>query len=103
MTEQGIRFIAMLLYIVGAPIIGGLLDGLDRKISARMQGRKGPSIFQPFYDVAKLTQKQLLAVNKFQLLMVMSYLFFVILSGVLFFGGFDILMCFFSLSTAAMF
>ncbi len=103
MTEQGIRFIAMLLYIVGAPIIGGLLDGLDRKISARMQGRKGPSILQPFYDVAKLTQKQLLAVNKFQLLMVMSYLFFVILSGVLFFGGFDILMCFFSLSTAAMF
>lgn len=103
MTEQGIRFIAMLLYIVGAPIIGGLLDGLDRKISARMQGRKGPSIFQPFYDVAKLTQKQLLAVNKFQLLMVMSYLFFVILSGVLFFEGFDILMCFFSLSTAAMF
>ena len=103
MTEQGIRFIAMLLYIVGAPLIGGLLDGLDRKISARMQGRKGPSILQPFYDVAKLTQKQLLAVNKFQLLMVMSYLFFVILSGVLFFGGFDILMCFFSLSTAAMF
>ena len=98
MTEQGIRFIAMLLYIVGAPIIGGLLDGLDRKISARMQGRKGPGILQPFYDVAKLTQKQLLAVNKFQLLMVMSYLFFV-----LFFGGFDILMCFFSLSTAAMF
>ena len=103
MTEQGIRFIAMLLYIVGAPIIGGLLDGLDRKISARMQGRKGPGILQPFYDMAKLTQKQLLAVNKFQLLMVMSYLFFVILSGVLFFGGFDILMCFFSLSTAAMF
>lgn len=103
MTEQTIRIIAMLLYIVGAPILGGLLDGLDRKISARMQGRKGPSILQPFYDVAKLTQKQLLAVNKFQLLMVMSYLFFVILSGVLFFGGFDVLMCFFSLSTAAMF
>ena len=103
MTEQTIRLITMLLYVIGAPILGGLLDGMDRKISARMQGRKGPSILQPFYDVAKLTHKQLLAVNKFQLLMVMSYLFFVILSGVLFFGGFDILMCFFSLSTAAMF
>ena len=68
-----------------------------------MQGRKGPSILQPFYDVAKLTQKQLLSVNKFQLLMVMSYLFFVVMSGVLFFGGFDMLLCFFSLSTAAMF
>ena len=72
-------------------------------MSARMQGRKGPGILQPFYDVAKLTQKQLLAVNKFQLLMVMSYLFFVMLSGALFFGGCDMLLCFFSLSTAAMF
>ena len=93
----------MALYIIAAPLLGGLLDGLDRKISARMQGRKGPSILQPFYDVAKLTQKQLLSVNKFQLLMVMSYLFFVVMSGVLFFGGFDMLLCFFSLSTAAMF
>ncbi len=103
MSENMIRMIVMLLYIVAGPFIGGLLDGFDRKISARMQGRKGPSVLQPFYDVMKLTQKQLLAVNKFQLLMVMSYLFFVILSGVLFFGGFDMLLCFFSLSTAAMF
>ena len=102
-NEYSIRFICMILYVVAAPFVGGLIDGLDRKLSARMQGRKGPSILQPFYDVAKLTQKQLLAVNKFQLLMVMSYLFFVIMSGVLFFGGFDMLLCFFSLSTAAMF
>ncbi len=103
MSENLIRMIVMLLYIVAGPFIGGILDGFDRKISARMQGRKGPTVLQPFYDVLKLTQKQLLAVNKFQLLMVMSYLFFVILSGVLFFGGFDMLLCFFSLSTAAMF
>jgi ech hydrogenase subunit B len=103
MSENMIRIIVMLVYIIGAPFLGGLLDGFDRKISARMQGRKGPTVLQPFYDVAKLTQKQLLAVNKFQLLMVMSYLFFVILTGVLFFGGFDMLLCFFSLSTAAMF
>ena len=97
------RFIMMFVFVVAAPFIGGLLDGIDRKLSARMQGRKGPGILQPFYDVAKLTQKQLLAVNKFQLLMVMSYLFFVVLSGALFFGGCDMLLCFFSLSTAAMF
>ena len=103
MSTATIRILVMLVYIVCAPLIGGLLDGMDRKLSARMQGRKGPSIFQPFYDVAKLTQKQLLQVNKFQLLMVMSYLFFVMLTGVLFFGGFDMLLCFFSLSTAAMF
>ena len=103
MNDVLIRVIVMAGYVLGAPFVGGLLDGLDRKISARMQGRKGPGILQPFYDVRKLMHKQLLAVNKFQLLMVMSYLFFVILTGVLFFGGFDMLLCFFSLSTAAMF
>lgn len=102
-NEFMMKVIWMAGYVLLAPLLGGLLDGLDRKISARMQGRKGPSILQPFYDVAKLTQKQLLAVNKFQLLMVLSYLFFVVMSGVLFFGGFDMLLCFFSLSTAAMF
>ena len=33
-----------ILYIVCAPFIGGLLEGIDRKVAARMQGRKGPSV-----------------------------------------------------------
>lgn len=103
MDKYIIPIIGIVSYIVFAPFIGGFLDGVDRKISARMQGRKGPSVLQPFYDVAKLFHKQLLVMNKFQTLMVMSYLFFVLLSGALFFGGFDMLMCFFSLSTAVMF
>ncbi len=103
MSEYVIRLICMAAFVIAAPFIGGLLEGFDRKISARMQGRKGPSVLQPFYDVSKLFHKQLLVMNKFQTLMVMSYLFFVLLSGALFFGGFDMLMCFFSLSTAAMF
>ncbi len=103
MNEYFGRFLMMFLFVVLAPFLGGLLDGLDRKISARMQGRKGPGILQPFYDVGKLFQKQYLRINGFQLLMVMSYWFFVVLTGALFFGGFDMLMCFFSLSTAAMF
>lgn len=103
MDKYIIPIIGIVSYIVLAPFIGGFLDGVDRKISARMQGRKGPSVLQPFYDVAKLFHKQLLVMNKFQTLMVMSYLFFVLLSGALFFGGFDMLMCFFSLSTAVMF
>lgn len=103
MDKYVIPIIGIVSYIIFAPFIGGLLDGFDRKISARMQGRKGPSVLQPFHDVAKLFHKQLLVMNKFQTLMVMSYLFFVLLSGALFFGGFDMLMCFFSLSTAVMF
>ncbi len=97
------RIIIMVVFILAAPLLGGLLEGIDRKISARMQGRKGPSILQPFYDVNKLLHKEFLAVNKFQFLLVLCYLFFVILSGALFFGGFDLLLCFFSLSTADMF
>ena len=97
------RIIMMILFIVLAPFIGGLLDGIDRKISARMQGRKGPSILQPFYDFAKLMSKEFLAVNKYQVILVFTYSFFVMLTGALFFGGFDMLLCFFSLSTAAMF
>ena len=98
-----IRVICALLYILAAPFIGGFLEGLDRKISARMQGRKGPSVLQPFYDFRKLMHKQSMYVNRLQLMMVVSYLFFILLTGVLFFAGFDVLMCFFSLSTAAMF
>lgn len=97
------RIVCMIVFVLFAPFVGGLLDGIDRKISARMQGRKGPSILQPFYDVAKLFSKQILVVNQSQYYMVLSYLFFIIFSGTLFFGGFDLLLCFFSLTTAAMF
>ncbi len=97
------RMIIMVAFVLLAPFVGGLLDGIDRKVSARMQGRRGPSVLQPFYDVAKLFTKQILVVNGAQYFMVISYLFFVIFSGTLFFGGFDILLCFFALTTAAMF
>lgn len=97
------RIIIAVLYLLLAPVVAGLLEGFDRKISARMQGRKGPSVLQPFYDVKKLFEKEFLTVNKNQLFMICSYLFFIILSGVLFFAGFDILLCVFALSTAAMF
>lgn len=97
------RLIIAVVFVVFAPFIAGLLDGLDRKLSARMQGRKGPSVLQPFYDMQKLFEKQFLSASKVQLLMIQSYLFFIILSGVLFFAGFDVLLVIFALSTAAMF
>ena len=53
-----------LLYLLLAPILGGLLSGCDRIISARMQRRKGPPLLQPFYDFLKLWGKQPIAVNK---------------------------------------
>ena len=32
-------------------IMGLLISGIDRKIVARMQRRRGPKIIQPFYDI----------------------------------------------------
>lgn len=92
-----------LIFIIVAPFLGGLLSGIDRKITARMQGRKGPSIFQGFYDVKKLLSKQLLIVNSLQHLLVWGFLIFVIFTGVLFFIGGDILLVIFALTTAVMF
>ena len=97
------RIIIAVLYVLLAPFVIGLLDGFDRKISARMQGRRGPSVLQPFFDLKKLFEKEFLTANNAQLFMIRSYLVFIVLSGVLFFGGFDILLVVFSLSTAAMF
>jgi len=37
-----------------AAVIGGFLSWFDRKITARVQFRKGPPLLQPFYDFFKL-------------------------------------------------
>ena len=86
------------LYIILAPLIGGLLSGVDRVISARMQGRQGPPVFQPFYDVYKLLNKQTTVVNSIQVLFVTGYLIMTIFTGTLFFAGGDMLLVFFALS-----
>lgn len=39
---------------------GGILSWFDRKITARVQFRKGPPFLQPFYDVIKLLGKETL-------------------------------------------
>ncbi len=97
------RVIGIVAFLFLAPLVGGLLNGLDRKISARMQGRIGPSIFQPFYDVIKLLSKQFIVVNTAQIFLVISFLLTVIVTGCMFFGGSDIMLCFFLLSTGAAF
>ncbi len=97
------RVIGVIAYLLLAPLIGGLLSGLDRKISARMQGRIGPSILQPFYDVAKLFSKQFIIVNPAQTFLIITYLLTLIFTGCMFFAGNDLLLCFFILSTGATF
>ena len=64
--------ISVLAYLLLAPLVGILLDGLDRRVGARMQGRKGPPMLQPFYDLKKLFSKQMIAVNSVQMLLNLS-------------------------------
>ena len=97
------QVVSVILYLLLAPLAGALLDGVDRKISARMQGRQGPPLLQPFYDLGKLFTKQMLAVNSVQIFLLLSYLIFLAVSGSLLFAGADLLMCLFILSTADMF
>mgnify|MGYP002802685199 FL=1 len=97
------RIVFVAAYLVFAPFLGGLLDGVDRIISARMQRRKGPVLLQPFYDIGKLLSKEQIAVNKVQLLLNLSYLVILMIAGSLLFGGADLLMVLFILSTADMF
>lgn len=95
--------ISAILYIILAPIFGALLAGLDRKITARMQGRQGPPLLQPLYDVQKLLKKQTKVINRVQMLYLLTFLFFILVTGVLFFAGYDILFVLFTLTTANLF
>jgi formate hydrogenlyase subunit 4 len=92
-----------ILYILLGPFVGGLIAGLDRIITARMQGRKGPPLLQPFYDVGKLLQKQTIVVNRLQLPFIFCHLLFAAFTGFLFFEGSDILLTIFVLTLASAF
>ncbi|HOP75240.1 MAG TPA: NADH-quinone oxidoreductase subunit H [Bacillota bacterium] len=81
--------------IILAPLIGGLLTGIDRKITARMQSRSGPPIFQPFYDLFKLLGKERLIVNQTQMMFVIGHLFFAVAALAMFMLGQDLLMILF--------
>jgi formate hydrogenlyase subunit 4 len=98
-----ISIVLAIAFILVAPVIGGLVSGIDRKITARMQGRVGPSIFQPFYDVGKLFEKNQIVVNETQIFYVVCYIIFMVFTGALFFAGGDLLLVIFALTLAQIF
>lgn len=93
----------VIAYLILAPVVGGLLAGLDRIVSARMQGRVGPPLLQPFYDVMKLTEKENITVNKIQDFYVLCFFVFVVITGAFFFAGESLLMIIFTLTLASVF
>lgn len=80
-----------LLLLLLSPIIGGLLMGLDRKITARLQNRAGPPIVQPFYDVFKLFGKEDNVINKTHIVFGLAYQTTVVLSLALLLFEYDLL------------
>ena len=93
----------LLIYLVAAPLIGGLLAGIDRRISARMQARLGPPLLQPFYDVAKLWCKEPLVVRRSQNFYILFFFVLTVFTGALFFCGSDLLLVFFALTLSGIF
>lgn len=98
-----INIIWAVVFVLVAPVIGGLIAGIDRKITAHMQGRVGPSVFQPFWDVGKLFEKESAVVDESQVFYAICYVIFMMFTGALFFAGGDILLVIFALTLSQVF
>jgi ech hydrogenase subunit B len=90
-------------FVVLGPLVGALLAGIDRRLTARMQSRQGPPILQPVYDVLKLFEKDTLVVTRLQTLYLWSFLFFMVISGFILFLGSDLLLSLFALTVSGIF
>jgi len=91
MAEGMLDYAIPLIILILSPFVGGLLIGIDRKVTARIQNRAGPPIVQPFYDVLKLFGKEDKVVNKAYLVFGCAYLLTVILSLALLLFKYDLL------------
>ncbi|HHW04177.1 MAG TPA: NADH-quinone oxidoreductase subunit H [Thermoanaerobacterales bacterium] len=89
--------------VIISTLAGGILTGLDRKLTALMQGRCGPPVWQPFFDIVKLFSKEPMVVNDFQVLAAFAYLFSEILAVALFALKTDLLMIVFIMSIGSVF
>ncbi|NPD31421.1 NADH-quinone oxidoreductase subunit H [Eggerthellaceae bacterium zg-1084] len=90
-------------FAVAAPVAGCLLAGLDRIISARMQGRVGPPLLQPYYDLRKLLEKDDVSVGGVDGLYLTCALVFTAFAGGVFFTGGNLLMSAFLITMAGLF
>jgi ech hydrogenase subunit B len=89
--------------LIVAPLVGGLIGGIDRKLTARAQGRFGPPIVQSFYDVAKLWAKETTVANPWLTFCSWVYVGAAATSVVLFFMMGDLLLIFFVQAIGAVF
>lgn len=92
-----------IVLIVSAPIIGGLLYGMERIIRARMQRRVGPPLLQPFYDFLKLAGKRKMIVHSAHAFLgIMHFISLWLAVAILLLGGDLILVIFLHLLSTAL-
>ena len=91
-SELVVKFLITLFVV---PVIGAVITGLDRRITARIQGRFGPPILQPVYDVLKLFEKESVILNRSQIVFVYLHLAFMITAILFILLGRDLLMVLF--------
>lgn len=94
-TQTLYILIKVILVLVLAPFVGCFLAGVERKLSANLQGRVGPSLLQPWYDFVKLMNKENVVVNKYQNVYILTYIFFIVASLLMLFFEMDLLMIIF--------
>ena len=100
MSALGI--VLAILFVILGPVIGCLLQGADRIVSARMQGRRGPHILQPYYDVRKLLEKDGDRSDGMLTLLTAMSLFFAALAGAVFFAGGNFLLVVFTVTLSSL-
>jgi ech hydrogenase subunit B len=84
-------------------LLGGLVSGLDRILTARLQSRIDPPLWHPFSDVMKLWCKEKTVVNVWQAFCAYCYVAAASIAVVLFFLQSDLLLILFIQAVGAVF
>jgi len=89
--------------LAAGPLLGGVISGLDRILTARLQARIGPPLWQPYFDVLKLFGKEQMVVNVWQAFCAYCYLAASSIALVMFFLQSDLLLILFVQAVGALF
>ena len=53
-NSDPLSWLTWALFLAGAPLLAGVVN----KLKARLSGRFGPSVFQPYYELLRLARKE---------------------------------------------
>lgn len=97
-----LSIVLAILFVVGGGVAGCLLAGADRIVTARMQGRKGPSVWQPYYDVRKLLEKDPKGSSPAVTALCALSLACAVVAGAVFFAGGNFLLVVFTVTLSSL-